>query len=193
VRWSQRRSGPQSSACSSFTSRSSTRSAARRSPAPKRTSRSRKSDDDEGPSTDRSLAGLLAENLAIGVLSNAGKPPQWVTLGVGAYFSTTIDPCSPYTQRLRKTAYNLAELGWNAKAIEALGGETKPEDIRAIGFTINEWLAVNAKDYYPAFVQEMLEGEGKLDETIQNVLNGNREQFLAATGEWVAMHYEIRR
>jgi hypothetical protein len=44
--------------------------------APKRTSRSRKSDDDKGPSADRSLAGLLTENLAIGVLSNAGKPPQ---------------------------------------------------------------------------------------------------------------------
>jgi hypothetical protein len=161
--------------------------------APKRTSRSRKSDDDKGPSADRSLAGLLTENLAIGVLSNAGKPPQWVTLGVGAYLSTTVDPRSPYTQRLRKAAYNLAELGWNAKAIEALGGETKPEDIRVIGFAINEWLAANAKAYYPAFVQGMLEGEGKLDETIQNVLNGNREQFLAATGEWVAMHYGLGR
>jgi hypothetical protein len=39
----------------------------------------------------------------------------------------------------------------------------------------------------------MLEGESKLDETIQNVLNGNREQFLAATGEWVAMHYGLGR
>jgi hypothetical protein len=157
-------------------------------PTPRRTGRSRKSEADEPASTERSLASLLTEYLAIGVLSNAGKPPRWMTLGVGAYLASTTDPRSAYTHRLRKSAYDLGQLGWNAKALEALGDDTKPEDIRAIGFAVNEWLAASSKDAYPAFVQGMLAGGNKLDDVIQNVLGGNRAEFLAYSGEWVARY-----
>jgi mono/diheme cytochrome c family protein len=160
--------------------------------APKRTSRSRKADDEGSTGAERSLSGLLTENLASGVLSHAGKPPRWITLGVGAYLASTTDPRSAYTHRLRKSAFELAELGWNAKAIEALGDQTKPEDIRAIGFAINEWLAASSKGAYPAFVQAMLGGGEKLDDVIQNVLGGSRDEFLGYSGQWVA-RYGARR
>ena len=81
-----------------------------------------------------------------------------------------------------------AALGWNAKALDALGDQTKPEDIRSIGFAINEWLAASASRNYPAFVQGMLGGGDKLDEVIQGVLGGNREEFLGYSGQWVARY-----
>ena len=161
-------------------------------PTPRRTGRSRKGEADESAGVERSLAGLLTENLASGVLANAGKPPRWVTLGVGAYLASTTDPRSAYTQRLRRSAYELCQLGWNAKALEALGDDTKPEDIRSIGFAINEWLASSSKDAYPAFVQGMLAGGDKLDDVIQKVLGGDRTEFLAYSGQWVA-HYGAGR
>jgi hypothetical protein len=154
----------------------------------RRTGRSRKSEDEESTSAERSLSSLLTENLASGVLSNAGKPPQWMTLGFGAYLASTTDPRSPYTQRLRRSAYQQAELGWNRKALDALGDQTKPEDIRAVGFAINEWLAASSKNAYPAFVQGILAGGDKLDDVIQNVLGGTREEFLAYSGQWVARY-----
>jgi hypothetical protein len=35
----------------------------------------------------------------------------------------------------------------------------------------------------------MLEGPEKLDEMLQRVYGGTREEFLNLTGEWVATHY----
>ena len=156
---------------------------------PKRTARSKKSEDDEAPAATRSLAGVLTENFASGVLSNAGKPPLWVTLGVGAYLASTTDPRAAYVSKLKRDAYTQWEINWTSKANEALGGDTKAEDIRAVGFAVNDCLASTAKPYYPAFIQGMLGGQEKLDAVIENVLNGTRAQFFEMTGQWVGTRY----
>ncbi len=42
---------------------------------------------------------------------------------------------------------------------------------------------------FPAFVNGMLQGGEKLDEVLQKVYGGTREEFLDGTGDWVAAHY----
>ncbi len=42
---------------------------------------------------------------------------------------------------------------------------------------------------FPAFVKGMLNGGDKLDEVLQLVYGGSRDEFLDGTGEWVASHY----
>ena len=91
--------------------------------AARKPSRSKKEED--GPVSSRTLAGILSEQLAVGVLSNAGKPPRWVTLGVGAYLESLQEGASPFVQRLRAEAYRQCEQGWPAKANEALGDAAK--------------------------------------------------------------------
>ena len=155
----------------------------------KKAARSRR-DRDEDTGGERSLAGILTEYLAIGVLAQAGSPPPWLTLGVGAFLSSRIDPRSLSLQKLRKNAYDQFEIGWGLKAKEALGGETKAEDIQAVGFAIIDWIGSDpqSRPYLPAFIQGMLEGTGKLDQVIANLFNGNRDDFLVMSGQWVAQY-----
>ena len=42
---------------------------------------------------------------------------------------------------------------------------------------------------FPAFVYGMAQGGEKLDEVLQTVYGGTREEFLDGTGDWVAAHY----
>ena len=66
-------------------------------------SRSARSEDDSGGS-ERSVAGLLAEHLAVGVLKNEKNAPNWLCLGLGGYFAAALDPRSTYVQKLRGAA-----------------------------------------------------------------------------------------
>ena len=155
---------------------------------PKKGTRSKKSDDGPGGAT-RSLAGLLTEQLAAGSLAQAGKPPRWVTMGFGALVSSSLERGSPYYNRLRADAFEQWKQGWGPKATEALGDQTKPETVRAVGFAIAEWISSAAPDAMPYFLKGMLEGGEKLDDVIARCLQGNREQFLAGSGDFVSSHY----
>jgi hypothetical protein len=141
--------------------------------------------DFSGGGSERTLPGLLTEQFVIGAAGRAGKPPRWVTLGLGALVASRLEGRTPYYQKLRRDAYQLCELGWGPKAQEALGDATKVEDVRAVGFAIMEWLSTVNKAVIPPFVEGMQAGGEKLDEVIGNVLNGTREQFLAGSGQYV--------
>ena len=156
---------------------------------PKKASRSKKGSDDAFGGPDRSLAGLLTEQLAAGAIAQAGKPPRWVTMGVGALLASSIERGSPYYRRLRAEAFDQWKQGWGPKAIEALGDQTKPETVRAVGFAISEWIATSAPDAFPPFVHAMLAGGEKLDDAIAQCLQGNREQFLDGSGQFVYSSY----
>jgi hypothetical protein len=149
--------------------------------------------DEEGTGASRTLPGILTEQLAIGVLSKAGKPPKWVTLGVGAYMEAQLEGASPYINRLRTDARELAEQGWQSKAIEAMGDVTKADEVRAVGYALVDWIAKEAGPSLGPFVREMLKGGDKLDDAIANVLDGNRDQFLQASGDFVTANYRGRR
>lgn len=160
-------------------------------PAPKRSSRSRKKHDD-GADAARSLAGVIVDALATGeVKRESEKAPLWLSLGLGSYFSSRVDPRSQNTQRLRSTAYEQFELGWNTKASEALAGEGKPEVVRSVGFAVIEGLQAmpQTRPYLTAFLRGMLRGQERLDPTLQSVFGTNREQFLEVTGQFVGTRY----
>ena len=154
---------------------------------PRKTARSKR--DDSAAGTSRSLGGVLAEQFAIGCLKQAGDPPRWLTLGLGAYQASHVEPRNPYFQGLRRRAFDLCERGWTTLAPEALGGEGNSDDIRAVGFALIECMASTARPALPAFVRGMLSGQAKLDDVIQSVLMWDRSQFLEASREWVGMRY----
>lgn len=152
--------------------------------------RPRKKADDAPTGPERTLAGLLTEQFVAAAASQAGKPPRWVALGLGAFSASHLEPASPYYRRLRAETAESVRIGWQPKANEALGDAGKFETTRAIGFSLFEWMAGN----WPStalnnFVRVMLEGQGKLDDAISNCLNLTREEFLGTSGLWFAERY----
>ncbi len=151
--------------------------------------------DDESASNERSVAGLLAEQLAMGVLKNEKNTPSWLCLGVGAYFAAGLDPRSTYMQRLRSSAARQSREGWTSRANDALGGQLKTDDTRAIGYAFVDWMMHDpqAKRSFPAFVRGMMEEGGtKIDDVLQNVFGARRQDFLYSSGQW-ADHYGTNR
>ena len=149
----------------------------------------KKGEDSGGP--DRTLAAVLTESLAAAAANQAGKPPKWVALGLGAYLASSMEPNSPYYRRLRAETAENVRIGWLVKANEALGGQAKAETVRAVGFSLFEWMAAYdpSKKALANVIQVMLGGQDKLDEALGNCLELNREAFLNATGEWFLQHY----
>ena len=146
-------------------------------------------DDDDG-SADRTLPGLLIEQIVIGTSSRSGKPPRWLTLGLGALVASKVEGSrTPYYRKVRRNAYQLWELGWASKAQEALGDTAKVEDVRAVGLAILEWLRAEDRATLAPFVAGMMAGGEKLDEVIGQVLNGNRKEFLEHTRDYVGANY----
>jgi mono/diheme cytochrome c family protein len=154
----------------------------------KRPSRSKRGEESTGP--ERSLLGLLAEQLGVAAANQAGKTPQWLSLGLGAYLGARVEPRSPYYRRLRVETIQQMQLGWKSKAEEALGGATDNEKVRALGFSLIEWLATEPA-LLRSFVIDMLEGQERLDDAIRQVWGPavTRENFLSVWGEWVAARY----
>jgi hypothetical protein len=158
-------------------------------PTPKRRGRGKRS---ETGGAERSVLGLLTEGLASGVVAAGGTPPRWLKDGIGLYMASRVEPRSPYYQQLRQTAVANFQQGWETKANQALGGEQiANSDLRAVGFALVEFM-LTSEDFnraFPKFLQGMLKGQGRLDEMLLNLYQGNREQFLSLTGEWVATRY----
>jgi hypothetical protein len=151
--------------------------------------RSKKGSDDSPTGPERTLAGLLTEQLTASALAAAGKPPRWVTQGTGAWIASQLEPRSPYYRKLRAEAYAQWRSQWTTKATEALGDQTKPEVVRAVGFAILEWMASADSSVLPHFLKAMLDGGEKLDDALTECLNATREQFLTVTGEFVGANY----
>lgn len=158
----------------------------------RRSGRSKKKSRDDSTEAERSLGGLITDYVATGVVKRESeKAPVWLSLGLGSFFGSRVDPRSPSTQHLRRAAYQQFDQGWTNRANDALGGEGKPESVRAIGFGIIEALAMEPQTQasFPLFVKGLIENPGKLDDVIKNSLGADRAQFLAGTGEFVATHY----
>jgi hypothetical protein len=164
----------------------------------KRRVRTKRADDvpTEGILADRTLNGLLAEALARSALTSAaaepGNCPRWLSLGIGSYLAAQVEPRSPHYKQLRQTALATYQQGWMTKANEALGGtdQITADSLNAVGFALVEAMMsieVNRR-YFPDFVKALLRGE-KLDDTLQTVYRGTREDFINDTGEWIAARY----
>jgi mono/diheme cytochrome c family protein len=143
---------------------------------------------------DRTLAGILTEALGTGALAASGNPPRWLALGVGSYMASKVDKIesrSHYYTQLRQTAFANFDQGWKTRANEALGGgdQITADGVHSIGFALVEAMMSGMQQGFPAFVNGMLHGGGKLDEVLQTVYGGTRDEFLDGTGDWVASHY----
>ena len=159
-------------------------------PPPRKGVRGKKKAEATATGPDRSLAGLLTEQLAAGATLKAGKPPRWITLGLGAFMASHLEPGSPYYRALRREAAESFRIGWQAKANGALGGEEKTETIRAIGFALFEWMSANVPGQTVSnFVQILLEGQGKTDEAIGQCFEGSRQEYLDHSGLWISERY----
>ncbi len=146
----------------------------------------------EGPGSDRTLIGLLAESVDSAVVASAGNAPRWLSKGIGSYMASHVER-SPYFNQLRQAALANFDQGWPTKANEALGGaeQVAPGDLHAIGFAFVEaMMSSDLRAGFSAFVGGMLEGQGKLDEVLKEVYAGaTREDFINDTGEWMVMRY----
>jgi hypothetical protein len=163
--------------------------------AARRSTRPRKGDD-EAAASERSVAGLLAEQMAIGVLKEGKSAPAWLCLGVGAYFAAGLDPRSTYVHRVRTSAAAQFEQGWTPKANDALAGVSRNDETRAVGYAIIDWMTHDpqGRRLFPAFVRGVMdEGGSKIDDVLQSVFSARRQDLLYNSGEWVAAHYRARR
>jgi len=147
----------------------------------------------EGVLADRTLNGLLTEALSRSAVESAGNPPRWLAVGIGSYLAAQVEPRSAHYHQLRQTALANYQQGWANRANEAMGGtdQITADSLRAVGFALVESMMsieVNRR-YFPAFVSGMLEGGDKLDDTLQKVFHGSREEFINDTGEWIAARY----
>ena len=159
----------------------------------KRPSASSRKKDEEPSGPSRSLAGLLAEQLGGAATSHVGKPPRWLSSGIGAYLGSRVEPASPYYRRLRALAAEQVQTGWMTKANEALGDQADEEAIRAVGFSLIEWMASSWAPRLPYFVRGMLAGQEKLDDQVGRIFGVNREPFLQTWGEWILQNYRRAR
>ena len=165
-------------------------------PVVKKSARSRKAAEEADDGPERTLAGLLVEGMASSATVAGGKPPRWLVQGLGAFVASRVDPRgSSYYAKLRNTAFEQFSLGWETKANEALGGEGSPETVRAVGFSLCEWLAATQGPRFQGFIQGMMEGQEKLDDGVRYLAGdeAKREDFLEAWGRFVASQYGRRR
>jgi mono/diheme cytochrome c family protein len=157
---------------------------------PRRAARGKKKAEESAGGPERSLAGIVTEQLIAGAAAKAGKPPRWISLGLGAFMASKVEPGSPYYRGLRRKTFENFNLGWQAKVNGALGGEETADTVRAIGFSLFEWMSDSVPGAtLTAFIHKMLEGQGKLDDAIGECLGGSRQEFLDHSGLWVSEKY----
>ena len=152
------------------------------------------SSDEAADGPDRTLPGLLSEHMAASALNAAGKPPRWLSAGLGAWFASRVEPKGgPYFRKLREEAVQQQQ-NWSTRSNEVLGDEGSPDLIRGMGFSLCEWLSSSAAASYPGFIQGMTQGKEKLDEVVRSCFGDEttREQFLEQWGGFVAMNYRRR-
>jgi hypothetical protein len=159
----------------------------------KRRARSKRGAESEADSggSDRTLAGILTEALGAAAVASSGTPPRWLAQGLGSYLAAQVEPRSQYYRQLRQTAFANFDQGWKTRANEALGGgdQITADGVHSIGFALVEAMMSGMRQHFPAFVNGMLRGGDKLDEVLQTVYGGTRDEFLDGTGDWVASHY----
>ena len=81
-------------------------------PAKKSKGSKKSAEDTGGGGPERTLAGLLTEQLAAASVAHAkgSKAPKYVSLGVGAFLASKVEPRSPYYDHLRAEAFQQFQL-----------------------------------------------------------------------------------
>lgn len=165
-------------------------------PAASKSKSSRKKSEGGGRNVDRSLASLAVGAFAAGVVEASGQPPKWLSEGFGAYVAVMAEPRGGFASKLRAEAAEQLRIGGATRLTEALGDQTSPDALRALGFSLCEWMAAEAQPAFGEFVRGMTqEGTAKLDTVITAVFGpeSNRDDLLEGWGGFIASHYGMRR
>ena len=154
-------------------------------PAAKGARRKKKAEESSG-GPERTLAGLLTEQLVAAAANQAGKPPRWVSLGLGAFMASQLEPGSPYYRQAprrdrRERPDRLAAQGQRGPRRRGQGRDHPRRRLLALRVDGRQ---LARRPTLANFVHVMLEGQGKLDDAIGNCLNLNREEFLDNSGLW---------
>lgn len=169
--------------------------AGRDEPPASKKAKAKKGSADSSSGPERTLAGLLTEQLAAASVASAkdSKAPKYVALGVGAYFASRVEPGSPYYNHLRAEAFQQFQLGWAEKAREATTDVTDEDKLRAAGFSLFEWLAKQDRGNFNVFVRGMLGGSESLEAGTQQLWGVKRDEFTKNWGAWISASYARAR
>jgi len=160
--------------------------------ATKKATRKKNADDLDpfGPPATRTLAGVATEALTSGALAASGKAPRWLSEGLGAYMASQVEPRSPYYTALRTEALQQLQLGWETRSGEVLNDQGSPAVMRAMGFTLCQWIgSTGYRQQFPMFVRALTdEGAAKFDDILKGCFGteATRQAFQTAWGEFVA-------
>lgn len=138
---------------------------------------------------ERGLEAIVVEGLAIEAANAAGKPPQWLALGLGEYMAAQIEPRSPRLLRNRAVVADQFQLGWMTKSQEALGDNGDKDTLRAMGYSLFDFLAATNRPKLAPFTRGMLDGGEKLDDGLRLLFGATRQDFLTSWGRFVAAKY----
>jgi hypothetical protein len=140
---------------------------------------------------ERSLAGLLTEQLVTGVCMQAGKAPPWLCLGLAAHMAAQVEPRSPYYQRLRADLANLAGQQWDPNRARNLLNEGDENQHRAAGLGLIDFLSASNPNIVGPIVRQLLvDGPGQFDNDLKQGLGlQNVDQFYNAWGAWIMQSY----
>jgi hypothetical protein len=159
----------------------------------KRRSRAKRSEEGAsgGLGTDRTLNGLITDVVGSSAVKAAGNPPRWLASGIGSFLASRVEPNSPHYTHLRETCFANWQQGWATRANEAMGGSEQitVDSLRAIGFGLVEAMMAEMRAGFPAFVGGLLGGGEKLDDVLEKVYHGSREEFINGTSEWIGARY----
>jgi hypothetical protein len=144
---------------------------------------------DAPASPPQGLDALLVERLSIEAAVASGKPPRWLALGLGEYMAAQLEPRSPRLIRDRAEVARQFQLGWMTKSQDALGDQGDEATIRAMGYSLFDFLANTSRPQLAPMVRGMLDGGEKLDEGLQLLFGATRQEFLTSWGEYVAARY----
>jgi hypothetical protein len=142
---------------------------------------------------ERSLAGLLSEQLGAEAVRRSGSPPRWLILGLGAYLSQRVEPNSPYYNRLRRDVYEILGRGEMSRVQELMGGQGDEAQIRAVGFGLLEWIGTAYQPTFTPFVRAMVKDSTRFDDVIRQGYGTDRSRFLSTWGTWAVSRYGRRR
>ena len=123
---------------------------------------------------------------------SAGSPPAGSPWASAPTWPRRSSRAAHTTASFAKPRFANYQQGWPTRANEALGGSDQitPDGLRAIAFAFVEaMMSSEMSQGFSHFVAGMLEGGDKLDDMLQGVYRGSREEFINYTGEWIAQRY----
>ena len=158
-------------------------------PAKKKSGRAKKSDADAGePDGQRNIIAVLAEQLGTATMSQVGKSPQGLRLGIGTWLGAQVEGRHTYYGKLRGEAYDCFAQG-RTVARAALGGDGEPDRVRGVGLSLIEFLASSSRNGMPYFLREVANDPANFDQAAKEAFGASPEDFLNGWSRFVAARY----